>query len=56
VRFMVDPIVRRVSKGSVTSSLKQTQDAISNAAVQISADSKGAQAHSDAKSIWTFWQ
>jgi hypothetical protein len=34
LRFMVDPVVRRVSKGSVMASLKQTQDAISNAAVQ----------------------
>ena len=34
VRLVVDPIVRRVSKGSVMTSLKQTEDAISNAATQ----------------------
>jgi len=49
VRFMVDPIVRRVSKGSVTMSLKQTEDAISNAGAQASSDSKSAQARAGAK-------
>lgn len=45
-RFMVDPIVRRVSKGSVTTSLKQTQDAVLNAAAQTGSANKGAQARS----------
>ena len=50
VRFMVDPIVRRVSKSSVTMSLKQTEDAISNAGVQATTDSKSAQARAEGKS------
>jgi hypothetical protein len=56
VRFVVDPIVRRVSKGSVTMSLKQTEDAISNAGVQANADSKGEQARSAAKGAQAFRQ
>jgi hypothetical protein len=39
-RLMVDPIVRRVSKGSVMTSLKQTEDAISSAAAKESAGGK----------------
>jgi hypothetical protein len=49
VRLVVDPIVRRVSKGSVMTSIKQTQDAISNASAAGSG-SKSAQASAGAKS------
>lgn len=43
VRLVVDPIVRRVSKGSVMTSIKQTQEAISIAAAPGAAGSKSAQ-------------
>jgi hypothetical protein len=50
-RMMVDPIVRRVSKGSVMTSLKQTEDAISNAASQGSGGGKTAQASAGGKAL-----
>lgn len=57
VRFMVDPIVRRVSKGSVMTSIKQTQDAVSNATAQASAAARPAQDQAGGKlGVRTFRQ
>jgi hypothetical protein len=51
VRFVVDPIVRRVSKGSVTTSLKQTGEAVSNASGRANEQAKGAPVGSDGKQL-----